>query len=486
MKDKNIIPWKLTVEFDKEKHLFSGSIDTDYMISSYSCSCGHEECIVTCNRYNLDEYICPACNNEIFYDANKAWKCIEYFLKDNDKLKLDYKYEIFTYKNRIESLYITYIPASIDFLKNKINFKAKIINSLTLYYSGEIEDNRDNLDKLNIGIYGKIENMLNAHLAKNINHLNIPIPPSEKITYKKVSFFFKHRNLKDFEFYRWKNIELLTYDKYLTTDKVLKTITDSRKEKSFKKAVYKNYQKQVKSGSRISMVAIEEFSLKIKDPNMIVKFLRLDLHRFEYGVKSILDFLLLKYSEKQIYIFFGSLNNNNENSYLYNDILRELMLIDGDKSQFFNECKKPKCDLRSLHDSLVDYNSKKREEKIVGMKLSLRKEDLKLCGMIDNYKVILPENGSSLYSWSKILHNCMASYYARIAKNETLIYCFFKKENIEFAVEIQNDNIIQATAIYNRQLNTEQYDILEKWYKIFFPQKKFEILYSIPIEVVYD
>ena len=62
----------------------------------------------------------------------------------------------------------------------------------------------------------------------------------------------------------------------------------------------------------------------------------------------------------------------------------------------------------------------------------------------------------------------MASYFKSILNKDTIIYCFFKNNNIEFAVEIIAKKIIQASAIDNMPLDDEQRDVAKKWLKRYF------------------
>ena len=48
---------------------------------------------------------------------------------------------------------------------------------------------------------------------------------------------------------------------------------------------------------------------------------------------------------------------------------------------------------------------------------------------------------------------------------------FFENKRLIFAVELQNNRIIQASQKYNQPLNQKQQAILDDWYKIHFAQK---------------
>jgi len=84
------------------------------------------------------------------------------------------------------------------------------------------------------------------------------------------------------------------------------------------------------------------------------------------------------------------------------------------------------------------------------------------------YKVRVPQTGMELFKWAESLHNCMAGYFDAIDCNETIIYCFFKDDDLQFAVEVSDGYIIQSSGKYNRELLKEEEKILEKWFQMSF------------------
>ena len=134
-----MIAWRLTTEFDKQKHLFFDKIQTGYVVETYICTCGHTSFITKHPKQKLN-YICEACENTKFYDANAAWQNIFYFLDQNPDLKLSYKYDIRTDEVAISSQYITSIPKSIDFSTHKVIYSNKPVYSLILGMDGEVKE----------------------------------------------------------------------------------------------------------------------------------------------------------------------------------------------------------------------------------------------------------------------------------------------------------------------------------------------------------
>jgi len=114
-----IISWKLTTDFDKQRHLFFDKIETGYIVETYICSCGHTDFITKCPEQKLN-YICKECKNTKFYDANSAWRNISHFLYQNLDLEFSYAYDIQIDNHAISSLYITRIPQDINFFSRKV------------------------------------------------------------------------------------------------------------------------------------------------------------------------------------------------------------------------------------------------------------------------------------------------------------------------------------------------------------------------------
>ena len=137
--------------------------------------------------------------------------------------------------------------------------------------------------------------------------------------------------------------------------------------------------------------------------------------------------------------------------------------------EFDRETGKIKCNINDLHDSITDYYyDKEQKNYMTGKSLDFLKDDLKPCGQIENYEVRVPKSGDELYQWAGRLQNCMASYFKSILNKDTIIYCFFKDNYIEFAVEIRDKTIIQASGIENMPLDDEQREVAIKWLRRYF------------------
>jgi len=464
-----MIAWKLTTDFNEQRHLFFEKIETDYIIESFICSCGHTDFITKHPQQEL-KYICEKCENTKFYDANSAWRNIVHFLYQNLDLKFSYEYDIQSDDNAINSLYVTKIPKSIDFSSRKVKYSKKPVYSLTLAIDGDLKEN------YSLRFEQKILSQLKSNLTQYINKnscFNIPDSGDKNLTLKMASFFLKNQHLKDFDFYYWDDIEKLQ-KKEISISNALRLISNNSKAKSVKKAVYQNYIKQLDDNGRFDSTFVEVFSNNIQDVNILSKLLQLKLEYSMYsnidkeGLDEIIVFLKRHYSEKQLFKFFSS-KEFNSNHYLFRDAVSEFLY---DKDVIENKFRKVTCKVQALHDEFVRCSREERHKDMQNQRLAYSKEELKPCIEANTYYVKLPKTGKELFDWADELHNCMAGYFEMIKNNETIIYCFFQEGILVFAVEICDNEIVQASGKYNANLTIGENQVLTKWFELFFSKNK--------------
>ena len=90
---------------------------------------------------------------------------------------------------------------------------------------------------------------------------------------------------------------------------------------------------------------------------------------------------------------------------------------------------------------------------------------LNACNNISSYSVRLPMTGKELFRWSIALENCLAGYGKKIASGKTIVYGFFENDEIKFAVEIQNKQIVQANLKYNQSLDSRDVNVVNSWHQ---------------------
>jgi hypothetical protein len=477
------ISWKLVVELDKQNQLFFKKIETNYKITTFVCSCGTTKFIVS-PKYQEIDYICQECENNKFLDANDANLSIQNFLNQyttTNEYEKDYwlpteyittididfdfkTHVIYKDKNTIAQYFIT-IPHKIDFIDEKVFYQDIALAEYILYHDGTV--NWDYSFAASEDIFKILNKIMDKYIANNDTLYNIPSYLNRKLNTLTASFFLKYKNLKEYEFYHWINPQRFDI-KDITIEKALEMITNNRKEKSIKKTVYQNYIYQMQNNHEFYHTLISIFCKHIKDPNILVKFIELDMTIVDFvlvdlkHIEALLLFLQEYYNDKQILKAFATVITTKDIQYFI-DLLNEFSMLK-DRDSFM----KVKCNITTLHDEFVRCAYVYRQSAIANVKLSYTKKEIDNCKNILDYKVRLPFKGSKLLQWGQTLHNCISGYFYGINENKTIIYGFYYDGRIDFAVEIVDGKIIQASQKYNKTLNNNQNKALDIWYKSCF------------------
>ena len=475
------LSWKLEVDFNTQNHLFTNTINTDYQINTFICNCGNNEFILS-HKYDDIDYICDNCENTIFHNPNKAISHTEYFLYDFSNevsIKDEYGWRVNDYQrylknnlkldvgihhknNTINSSLYFEVPFSIDFISKKIFTKRCTVleygldaqNKLYTNYKIGFKD-----DKLDI-----LSDKLTEYVNNNSEVFNIPKNTKKsKTTISTIQFFNKHNHFKDYEFYLWENSK-----KYhrtgISIEKALVSLSN-RDEKSIRKVIFKNYELQIQFNNKYNHCLIEIFCKNFKDPNLVVQAIDLKIIDKNFDsvnidiISNLIVFLQSYYTDIQIIKALKVIKTSTDISFFI-DMLNNFSAYDNSENDTFS---KVKCNIKSLHDEFVKCSYSYHHQKIWNKSLQYSKKEHSRCKTIIEYEVRLPLTGSALLLWADTLHNCLSSYFSSIENNVTTVYGFFKNNIIEFAVEVVNDNIVQARGKYNMSLNKVQTDILSLW-----------------------
>jgi hypothetical protein len=451
------ISWKYTADFDKQKHLFFGKIKIGCVVEAYICACGFNEFIIKYPEQELN-YTCSKCKNDIYHDANGAWKNLGKFLSKDIDSKLQYTYVTYYDSSQITSQYCMKIPRDIDFIYKKIIWKNKPIYSLSITSDGEII--KQNEIKPQKEIYRQLEKNIIHQINKN-NPLRAAHTANEACDLARMSFILKHKVLRGVEFYYWEDISIFTKD--IDIQGVLAIISNFRREKSVKKAVYLSYIEQMKRGNMFNDFFIESFTRSIKDPNILVKCLNLQLEFKLFSCPSLplfIDFLKIHYTEKQIFELIREASATKKNIYLFENTLVEFHSYI-EKYHF----RKVRCNISALHDELTREIRKDTYKDIFYQKLTYTDAALNACTQVDAYHIQLPHIGKELYDWADIVHSPLASHFYQIQAKKTIIYGFFKKEILQFTIRMEDQDIIETRRKFQTFLNEQEYKVLSKWFK---------------------
>jgi hypothetical protein len=276
----------------------------------------------------------------------------------------------------------------------------------------------------------------------------------------------------------------------------LTNIQNIRTEESVKKAISINYNVQIENINDYYTVSIEVFIDKIKDPDVLVSFLKLDIHKVRFRKNSLellLDFLLYRYSEKQLLLFFVELEEYKENIHNFRFFIENIIELKSFELYYKNNMD-VKCELYDISPSLFVYLEEIRQHAVMEKKINNDKERLRHCVDIEEYSIEVPHTAKELYEcsnmlifdWSDMIEqynedSCFVTYFEKIVDKKRDIYCFHKKQNFDFVVEIREEIIIHVRDKKDSPLNYRQHEILNIWKKRFSKQAP----KNIPIEIIY-
>lgn len=356
MNDLNTdLAWRLEVNFDSKHHLFHNKIKTDYIVVVFICCCGSNK-FITASKYQNINYCCEECENDIFYNSSELFLSVQHFLFTYKDIELTYDTSLQYCEDNTMVSYYTKVPYDIDFLNEEVIYKKLAFYSYTLNNNGELSENY--LNNYDEKIFNGLSDRLVEFISLNPNYYNIP-KPNKKINYSinMASFFIKYPYFKEFDFYYWEDA-VLFYEKDITIAKALDTVMNNRKEKSIKKAINQNYLEQLSNGNIYYNTVISLFTKLIKDPNLVVKYIRLYICSIRFStvdttnISSLIPFLQQNYSDKQILNMLDSIKTQRDEN-LFIDLLNNYSYI----VNLIGEFIKVKCNMTDLHDEFVRISS---------------------------------------------------------------------------------------------------------------------------------
>ena len=101
-------------------------------------------------------------------------------------------------------------------------------------------------------------------------------------------------------------------------------------------------------------------------------------------------------------------------------------------------------------------------------KLFEKRIDKSLEYSLDNYKIIYPDKIEDIKAEAVMQNNCVASYIQRVIDGDCHILFMRNKDNLEkslVTLEIRNNKVVQAKGKFNRDVNTEEQSVIDKYNK---------------------
>jgi len=465
-------------------------------ISTYKhyffCTCGHKFQVKTALNNPLPpEMLCPACGEYYFKDADeflhkkdiKIWKSFYWDSEgsqDDTKWYMTLKYLIPIYSPLTKTAQLeAQTLLKIEFPKegsgsSYITSKGYFVTSYNLFLDGKVEPLLELLrDDASYKLYEHIMNNKTENIAwlKKEDMEKLPI----KDRLKCLEFFLKNSHLKEYQFFFWK-MDLLdhTTRKYPLQIEMMDFIGNHIKKKSIRRGLYISHESSMKLCGFYTPYSDYIFSRSIENVDLLVKLYTLDPfikhelfsnETFATGTDFI-EFLKKYYSSNQITEFFIT---HIQDKTHYKTRLQEwkdtLVMLEDELcieklEEYFN---KQKLTTKALHDEIINiYHTLTykldNKENFVYDPLHVKAE-----GKFKNLKFILPKTTQELHLWSKKLNNCMFGYTRSIHAKNSIIYGVFKEQSLLYAVELKNNQIVQAKGYSNNNIGDEDMSIVREW-----------------------
>lgn len=481
----NSLSWHLNININDINTLFKNQT-LPYEVDCFICLCGKFEFIIKETIKTLDNYICEECGNELFLDANKYnnnylwYEDIEDLFNEDFLLSLAPYIEYNEEKKELYSGISINIPSSFDLVSEKIKYTKKNMFELVLdetnkfqykinanfnlkknydeydYYfllnENDLIDKNLYLSNYKLKILKQLQNLSKSKVLKKCKDL------------KEFEFFFNKSHLKNNEFYKWQNTDILPSNSDLDIEDALEFVLDYRKEKTLRKSIFLNYKNQLKIYSSYNLIFPYTLSRCIEDVNILNMMLEIDLYQHfsylnsHYSFYKYVKFLKTRFTDKQL----ENLLKSYEKEELF--WLVDTVSIFSEIEENIEELPKIKCNIYELHDAIIELHQLMLQKELFDTKFSYDDKFLNACVDIQEFQVRLPKNGKELYQWSKLLENCLSGYGRLIRSGKTTVYGFFKNEELKFAVEIRDNKIVQSKSKYNQNLKDKEVSLVSGWF----------------------
>ena len=288
-----------------------------------------------------------------------------------------------------------------------------------------------------------------------------------------TNYLLKHPHIKELNFYYWDMTLLQNYTrKYPSEIKMLDYVCSHRKEKSVKKALYHTYHNAI-DAKYYNPHSDYVFSRTIDDVNLLVKLINIDPDikqkiftddDYLEGMALII-FLKNHYTEKQICkLCFKEIMNKQALQY-WKDIVRMMQRDNAfiDLEHYFH---KVKLTTKRLHDEIVRALHIANFSYEGNAIFNYEDSQISAQGIKDDLVFKLPFSAEELSLWSKVLHNCMFGYIDDIQRKSSLIFGVFKEGTLLYALELKEQKIIQAKAVFNQSIPQDDMQIIRKWHSL--------------------
>jgi len=427
----------------------------------YFCRCTKEFKLKTeINKPEAPDVLCPLCGNDYFKDAvvfesmnsTKIWKYFDWtsvVYEDDKYWKIILQYEVPSYNPTIDIVKLINITLlEITFSKDgylgpKVNYKSKIVQKYSLFLDNKMQTFK------NLLLHDAKLSLYQFIISRKKEYLDL-------LDARDSDILSPENKLKCV-----KQIQML--------DSTLK----QRQERIIIKTLYQSYQTSI---NKIGYYPCSDyiFSRSIENIDLLIKLYKIEPEikkhiftdeTFTVAIEFIL-FLKQYYLEKQIVRLF--VENSAEYKHTQHNLGDTLRMLKTPNA--FNSLKKHfskvKLTTKKLHDEVVRVFHIVSYELDAKENFEYNKISLSACVTYQGLEFKLPSTVQELSLWAKQLHNCMFGYSRRIHQQQSIIYGVFRAEELLYAIELDGFRVVQARAIFNHIVPTDDMNIINSWKEI--------------------
>ena len=392
-------------------------------------------------------------------------------------------------------VYANLILPFVDIKENKISFINKKMLNINITENAEIQ--KIVLDEMMFGIkllyfpitkqnnMGKAETKkrrLFAKLERNLIDFILEKPfvalkwltsqsPSTLTninSIEKVGLLLRSPSIQDLDLLHWELFKEL--DVHLknchSIEELLKCVINHKKQKTVLKTFFKSYLYGIENKKYYNPKADFVFSRTIENVDFLASVIGQNSIKSKLFKKSnvsdaiwLIKFLKTRYKEKNIVALVN--NEIMDYEHFWQD---SISMASMNKTALEQHFKRVKCKIREIHDEISRCL---KIQRIRNIKSPFHHTDIDLQRQseVKEFSFKLPIDTLELFRWSEILDNCMFSYEDQIRTHKSAIYGVFKNEELHYALEIIDGDLIQAFGYKNCRVPKKDMDIIDIWSK---------------------
>jgi len=453
----------------KECHsLFSDVLDA--FVEAFICRCGEKHIYITPQTMEEPYHICRACGNNGFLDANTY--NLEHF-----SAKIDMKPTVT--RNTSGNICVMFhytIPFGIDLAADNVRYTTESIVSFE-YKKDYIE--MQHLCSMDESLEWLLKETAISLIMEELNYAKADI---DSLMMRKKAFLLRFGKSPAC-MYHW-SMDQIAYSALSPTMDdtpmtLLHRLRNNHHQRSLKRILFHRYKSEMAKHGQFDALTpyilfrtftnvdlLQQVLKKISLSNFIIaEHERVLFHNtlYHYYVVVALDLLQkLKESYTQKAIAKLLLEASDNLSWWYDIIAMFYQIQKEEAYQTYLQLPK-RLSVASLHDTLIKANNL-IEHHNANHPFVYNQHFIDVCVIHNGLSFKLPKTPTTLIDWSHQLHNCLYGYIDHVRSKQSTIFGIFKQDTLSYALEIQDNAIVQCYGKYNKSVPDDVNWTIQKWF----------------------